>query len=523
MKIISKRFNTTGVCIPKKHYMVDISDNLKYIKNIIEQEKYFVINRPRQYGKTTTIYMLKQYLKEEYIILSMSFEGMDSESFKNSKNFTSTILRLLSNSIRFNNREKSLQLLNMSKKTNSMVDLSDCITEFIMSCTQPVILLIDEVDKNSNNELFLNFLGMLRNKYLSKEQGEDITFQSVILAGVYDIKNLKLKMRGNEERKYNSPWNIAVNFDVDMSFSVSQIENMLKDYCIEECVSMNISQVSEEIYYYTSGYPFLVSRICQVITEEVFENKDIIVWDKYAIKKALKIIISENNTLFDDLIKNIENNEAFDKYVFELIMNNANRSFNIDNPLINLGTVFGYLKNDNGKVRISNRIFEQRLYNYYSSKLENKIDMSEYNFKQNFVTHTGLDMKKVLLKFQMFMKEHYSSVDKEFIEREGRLLFLAFIRPIINGVGFDFKEVQASEEKRLDIVITYLNEKYIIELKIWHGQEYHKKGIKQLDEYIISQGLNKGYLLIYNFNKSKEYKNEEIYTDNGMRIFSVYV
>ena len=64
MKIISKRFNTTGVCIPKKHYMVDISDNLKYIKNIIEQEKYFVINRTRQYGKTTTIYMLKQYLKE---------------------------------------------------------------------------------------------------------------------------------------------------------------------------------------------------------------------------------------------------------------------------------------------------------------------------------------------------------------------------------------------------------------------------------------------------------------------------
>ena len=43
--------------------------------------------------------------------------------------------------------------------------------------------------------------------------------------------------------------------------------------------------------------------------------------------------------------------------------------------------------------------------------------------------------------------------------------------------GFDFKEVQISEEKRLDVVITYLKEKYLVELKIWRGEEYHKKGL----------------------------------------------
>ena len=32
-------------------------------------------------------------------------------------------------------------------------------------------------------------------------------------------------------------------------------------------------------------------------------------------------------------------------------------------------------------------------------------------------------------------------------KRNGRLLFLAFIKPIINGIGFDFKEVQISENK----------------------------------------------------------------------------
>lgn len=55
---MSKRFNTTGVCVPEKHYMVDISDKIAEIMKMVERGDYFVINRPRQYGKTTSIYML---------------------------------------------------------------------------------------------------------------------------------------------------------------------------------------------------------------------------------------------------------------------------------------------------------------------------------------------------------------------------------------------------------------------------------------------------------------------------------
>lgn len=31
-----------------------------------------------------------------------------------------------------------------------------------------------------------------------------------MLAGVYDIKNPKIKFRPNEEKKYNSPWNMVL-------------------------------------------------------------------------------------------------------------------------------------------------------------------------------------------------------------------------------------------------------------------------------------------------------------------------
>ena len=59
---------------------------------------------------------------------------------------------------------------------------------------------------------------------------------------------------------------------------------------------------------------------------------------------------------------------------------------------------------------------------------------------------------------------------KTFLEEDGRLLFLAFISPIINGTGFAFKEVKGGDERRFDIVITYEKRMYIIELKIWRGR-----------------------------------------------------
>ena len=68
------------------------------------------------------------------------------------------------------------------------------------------MLMIDEVDSASNNQVFIDFLAQLRVYYLNRESRP--IFHSVILAGVYDIKNLKLKIRPDEEHQYNSPWNI---------------------------------------------------------------------------------------------------------------------------------------------------------------------------------------------------------------------------------------------------------------------------------------------------------------------------
>ena len=363
----------------------------------------------------------------------------------------------------------------------------------------------------------LKILYLYQEQYLDREKGRGVTFKSVILAGVYDIKNLKLKLRPDEERKYNSPWNIAFPFNVDMSLHKDGIKNMLDEYALDKKLSFNTSKVAEFIYFYTSGYPFLVSRLCQIIDENLGAS-----WTEENMIMAVKLLLDENNTLFDDLVKNIENNKELREYMFNLIMNGSGNRFNLLNPIINLGVMFGYFKNENNTVVISNRIFSQVLYNYFSSLLEDNNAMKKYNFKADFIEGNGLNIEKVLLRFQQFMKEEYSSKDEKFLETNGRTLFLSFITPIINGVGYAFKEVQISEEKRLDVVITYNNNKYIIELKIWHGEKYHERGLEQLADYLDINGQNKGYLLIFNFNKDKEYK-KEVINNARKEIIAVFV
>ncbi len=77
-EIMKKRFNITGACIPEEHYMVDISNKINEIFTMIRQGDYFVINRPRQYGKTTTLYMLNRLLKNsgDFFPINTSFEGI---------------------------------------------------------------------------------------------------------------------------------------------------------------------------------------------------------------------------------------------------------------------------------------------------------------------------------------------------------------------------------------------------------------------------------------------------------------
>jgi len=78
---MKKKFNITGICYPHAHYMMDVTQKMKAIQAMVEGEDYFIINRPRQYGKTTSIYLLAEALNAstEYMAIEMNFQGLGEQ------------------------------------------------------------------------------------------------------------------------------------------------------------------------------------------------------------------------------------------------------------------------------------------------------------------------------------------------------------------------------------------------------------------------------------------------------------
>ncbi len=518
---MKKKFNITGLCFPSQHYMADVSKKLARTIRLVEDGEYFIINRPRQYGKTTMLHNVERALntEEDYIVFRISFEGLGDLMFEKESVFASEFVDVLAYYAQHREQELSAFLKGKVKETDSLKRLSQTITELVNQTDKKVVLMIDEVDKSSNNQLFVSFLAMLRDKYLERFSVK--TFHSVVLAGLHDVKTLKLKLRPDAQQKFNSPWNIATDYKVDMNLQVAEIKPMLDEYCTDKGVTMDTQAIAERLFYHTSGYPFFVSKLCKTIDEELLPEKTEQTWTFADIDEALRELSKERNTNFDSLIKNLENNPDLYNFVYRIIMDGDVILFNSDDPLIELGLLHGIFK-QNGSIKIHNRIYEQRIYNYMASKTSTALK-SHYNYGGHFALADGsLDMPAVLLKFQQFMKEEFNEKDKSFLEQNGRLVFLSFLAPILNGKGQSFKEVQTSEEKRLDIVATYNQYTYIIELKRWYGEVYHKKGIGQLSDYLDIHGVQTGFLVIFEYNKTKSWRKEWI-EHEGKRLFAVWV
>jgi len=518
-----RRFNVTGLCVPEKHYMVDISDKLARIMEMIDNGDYFTINRARQYGKTTTLLMLARALPQEYTCISLSFEGVGDTMFASSASFCQRFLLQISKTLE--TTDKDFAAL-WKDETVTDFDLLGYHIEKLCK-GRKIVLMIDEVDKTSNNVVFLHFLGMLRSKYLANQAGAAATFHSVILAGVYDIKNIKLKMINEgaysptvmENKPYNSPWNIAADFEIDMSFNSTEIATMLVEYDADHSIGMDIPLLADEVYRYTSGYPFLVSRVCQCIDMKL--GKD---WTLHGIKEAVKNILAENNTLFDDLFKNLENSRELYDFIHSLLIEGEVMPFAIHDPIIGAGARYGFLSNKDCRVVISNRIFEILITDYFISKdLRNKKQVNGV-LQRDIVRNGRFDMEQCLLRFAEHYAEVFNNDDIEFLEKYGRLIFLSYLKPLINGEGFYHIESQLTDLRRMDLVIDYGRDQFILELKIWRGEQYEKEAYEQLYGYLDHKRADTGYLLTFDFRKAGNKTAKARWVEmNGKRLFAVVV
>lgn len=55
------------------------------------------------------------------------------------------------------------------------------------------------------------------------------------------------------------------------------------------------------------------------------------------------------------------------------------------------------------------------------------------------------------------------------------------MKPIINGTGNYYLEAQTRDAGRTDVVVDYRGEQFVVEMKIWRGNEYNERGESQCE------------------------------------------
>lgn len=516
-----KKFNTDGYCDPKLHYMVNLSSRLNEIKSMVDDGKYFTINRARQYGKTTVLSALSEFLQGNYEVFSLDFQAISHADFASEQSFVAAFSGSLleyAGQMPKKAAEKLEQYAAMHVPGATLSILFRTLSQMCRDSEKKIVLLIDEADTATNNQVFIDFLAQLRAYYLKRKKTP--VFQSVILAGVYDIRMVQRKIQPEETRRENSPWNIAADFLVDMSFSIDEIAAMLEEYEADHRTGMNIAQMSALLYGYTSGYPYLVSRLCMFMDERITASP----WTKEGFLSAVKMLLEDANPLFQSLMQKLQIFPELNRVILQLLFQGKSIAFNADDAALHHALMFGFIKVENSAVLLANRIFEMRLYNKFlldSKEQSSEIYSESMRQKNQFIVGGHLDVRKVLEKFVEVFDYLYGGQTETFLEDAGRKYFMLFLRPIINGTGNCYVEAQTRNQERMDLVIDYLGEQSIIEMKVWHGNSYHERGEAQLASYLDYFGLKKGYMLSFNFNKKKKIGVKEIILGDRLLIEAV--
>ena len=177
---MERYFNITGCCNPQEHYMVNLDSRLAQIKKMVDRGQYFCINRGRQYGKTTLLDALQSYLQNDYTVISMDFQAqMSAATFENERTFSKAFIDAFIETAMFSDETTLMEIA--KNELTAITNLVELFRKLSVVCKlndKKIVLMIDEVDSASNNQVFLDFLAQLRGYYLIRNKRP--TFQSVI-------------------------------------------------------------------------------------------------------------------------------------------------------------------------------------------------------------------------------------------------------------------------------------------------------------------------------------------------------
>ena len=278
-------FNTSGPCVPGKHYMLPPEHRVRGVQRLIDREEYFVIYAPRQSGKTTVLRSLEDTVSRDgtratlYVTLEIA-QGRTSR-----EEAIPTIIEAIGKAaIRARLSHIDESHLSRASTVNPDLALREFLQDWCGRLSSPLVLLLDEVDCLTDDAL-ISFLRQLRSGYIDRPLSPFPA--SIALVGMRNIRDYRANVRPDRETLGSaSPSNIAAEALTLLNFTQEEVARLCGQHT-EETGQVFLPEALARCHQLTDGQPWLVNALFRHCVDELAPEPTIAVGAKHLEIKRL--------------------------------------------------------------------------------------------------------------------------------------------------------------------------------------------------------------------------------------------
>lgn len=460
-------------------------------ERLVEQGKFFTLFAPRQSGKTTYFQLLFRKLQtNSYLPIWISFEGTKTAT---RQQFYETLHWNL-------HYEFSQAGIQVDQPIHSQLDLQ----LFLVKASEksaPLVLVIDEFE-NIPDDVISELLHIFRALYQKRQRHK---LQSLILVGVSTVAELVVSSA--------SPFNIVDQLEVPY-FTFDEVQDLVQQY-VAESGQVFESAVVKAIYDNTRGQPGLVSALCQYLVEEKVPDASQPVTME-AFYPTIKHFLTERQD--KNILNIVRKAKEKPEFMLHVLFGETSLTFTIHDPTIAYLSANGVIENVDGNVEIPTPLYAKCIVTAFRPLLngETKDYALAYDMLGAYASDDQLHLNLLLHSYRDYVQRRgFHAFDTDHL-REGAWHYSldGFLYFFMQRIGGDTLVEVPSGRGRTDILILYKRRKYIIETKVYSDRGYFEQGKQQLVDYLISEGLDEGYYVVFSNRHSDQ---DALYTDEQIR------
>ncbi len=508
-------FNTSGPVVADDHYHVPPLDRLDLaeVRELIDDQRYFVLHAPRQTGKTSALLALQDLLNAEggCRCVYVNVEGAQAM-----REDVERATRVMLGQMALRARD-ALGDDFLSGAWSGIADefregaLGEALSRWAEADERPLVLLIDEIDSLVGDTL-LSVLRQLRADYPHRPARFP---QSVVLCGVRDVRDYRIWSSSAKTMVTGgSGFNIVAESLRLADFSQAEVRDLLGQHT-EETGQPFTEAALDAVWTQTQGQPWLVNALAYetCFRGDLAADRSRPVTEADVLD-ARERLIQRRDTHLDQLTDKLREDRV--RRVVEPLLVGG-EGFDATADDIEYVQDLGLVARD-APLRLANPIYAEAVPRQltWPTQLKIREDPAWY------VDADGaLLLDKLLARFQEFFRENAESWVERFDYKEAgpHLLLQAFLQRVVNRGGRVERE-HGLGRGRADLLIRWPEgdeaRSYVVECKVRHDRRGLErtvaKGVEQTAAYMDRCGAEAGHLVVFDRSDERSW-DEKVFRD----------